>query len=37
LILVEANRARKIAGKETGFNDAIDARDGHDCFSSRLK
>ena len=30
--LVEANRARKIVGEETGFDDAIDARRGHDNF-----
>jgi len=37
LILVETNRAGKIVGEQTGFDDAIDARGGHDRFSSRLK
>src|SRR5712675_413651 len=29
LILVEANRAGKIAGVKAGFDDAVDARGGH--------
>ena len=37
LVLVEANRAGKIAGEEAGFDDAVDAWGGHDCFSSRSK
>jgi len=36
-ILVEANRTGKIGGEETRFDDAVDARGGHGCFSSGLK
>ena len=37
LIPVEANRTGKIAGEEAGLDDAIDARGGHSCFSSRVE
>lgn len=37
LFLIEANRAGKIVGVEAGFDDAVDVRGGHDCFSSRVE
>ena len=35
--LVEANRPREISREETGFDNAVDAWAGHDCFFSQLK
>src|SRR5713101_6072963 len=37
LVLVEANRAGKIGRVEASLNDAVNARGGHDCLSSRAE
>jgi hypothetical protein len=37
LFPIEANRAGKVARVDAGFDDAIDGRDGHDCFTIRFE